>query len=80
MAQSSVSGCALVILNTRPKLGLPRVSHLGRHAIRPVFQVSDCRYLQEIEVIFTGIAKISDVTIERGTPVIVFSDIAVESG
>src|SRR6476660_7992104 len=24
-------------LSTRPKLDLPRVSHLGRHAIRPVF-------------------------------------------
>src|ERR671934_1984090 len=26
-----------VPLSTRPKLDLPRVSHLGRHAIRPVF-------------------------------------------
>jgi hypothetical protein len=26
-----------VILNTRPKLDLPRVSHFGHHAVRPVF-------------------------------------------
>jgi hypothetical protein len=42
------------------------------------FQVSDCRYLQEIEIIFAGIMKIGDVATEGGTPVIVLADAAVE--
>jgi hypothetical protein len=42
------------------------------------FQVSDCRYLQEIEIIFAGITKIGDVAMEGGTPVIVLADTAVE--
>jgi hypothetical protein len=42
------------------------------------FQVSDCRYLQEIEIIFAGITKIGDVAIEGGTPAIVLADAAVE--
>jgi hypothetical protein len=42
------------------------------------FQVSDCRYLQEIEIIFAGITKIVDVAMEGGTPVIVLADTAVE--
>jgi hypothetical protein len=42
------------------------------------FQVSDWRYLQEIEIIFAGITKIGDVAIESGTPVIVLADAAVE--
>jgi len=41
------------------------------------FQVSDSRYLQKIEVIFARIAKIGDIAIEGGTPVIVFTDTAV---
>jgi hypothetical protein len=42
------------------------------------FQVSDCRYLQAIEIIFAGITKIGDVAMEGGTPVIVLADTAVE--
>ena len=42
------------------------------------FQVSDGRYLQEIEAIFTGITKIGDVAIKREAPVIVFADTAVK--
>jgi hypothetical protein len=42
------------------------------------FQVSDCRYLQEMEIIFAGITKIGDVAIEGGTSVIVLADAAVE--
>jgi hypothetical protein len=41
-------------------------------------QVSDCRYLQEIEIIFAGITKIGDVATEGGTPAIVLGDTAVE--
>jgi hypothetical protein len=41
-------------------------------------QVSDCRYLQEIELIFAAITKIGDVAIQGGTSVIVFADAAVE--
>lgn len=67
-----------VILNTRPKLCLPRVSHLARHAVRPVFRVSDCRDLQEVEIVFSGIAKISDVATKGGTPIIVLANAAVQ--
>ncbi|RXH36942.1 hypothetical protein XH99_03190 [Bradyrhizobium nanningense] len=42
------------------------------------FQVSDCRYLQEIEIIFAGIAEVGDVAMECGTPVVVLADAAVE--
>ncbi|CCE05525.1 hypothetical protein BRAS3843_1390017 [Bradyrhizobium sp. STM 3843] len=42
------------------------------------FQVSDCRYLQEIEVVFAGITKIGDVSVDGGTPAIVLADTAVE--
>jgi hypothetical protein len=42
------------------------------------FQVSDCRYLQAIEIIFAGITKVDDVAMEGGTPDIVLADIAVE--
>ena len=42
------------------------------------FQVSDCRDLQEIEIIFAGVTKIGDVTIEGGTPAIVLADTALE--
>jgi len=41
------------------------------------FQVTDCRYLQEIEIIFAGITKIGDVAKEGGTHVIVLADTAV---
>jgi hypothetical protein len=41
-------------------------------------QVSDCRYLQEIEIVFAGIKKIGDVEIEGGTPTIVLADTAME--
>jgi hypothetical protein len=43
-----------------------------------LFQVSDRRYLQEIEIIFAGIAKIGDVPKEGGTPVIVLADTTME--
>ena len=42
-----------------------------------LFQVSDCSDLQEIEIIFASVTKISDVTMEGGTPAIVLADIAV---
>jgi hypothetical protein len=42
------------------------------------FQVSDCRYLQEIEIMLAGITKVGDVAIKGGTPVIVLADAAVE--
>ncbi len=42
------------------------------------FQVSDRRYLQEIEIIFAGITKIDDVAIEGGTPSIVLADAVVK--
>jgi hypothetical protein len=42
------------------------------------FQVSDCRDLQEFEIIFSGMPKIGDVAIEGGTPVIVLAHTAVE--
>ncbi|MHC2375530.1 hypothetical protein ACVIQT_010227 [Bradyrhizobium diazoefficiens] len=41
-------------------------------------QIGNCRYLQEIEIIFAGIAKMGDVAIEGGTPVVVLADAAVE--
>jgi hypothetical protein len=40
-------------------------------------QVSDCGYLQEIEIIFAGVTNVGDVTIEGRTPAIVLIDIAV---
>ncbi|MCP3392822.1 hypothetical protein NLM27_29150 [Bradyrhizobium sp. CCGB12] len=43
-----------------------------------LFQVGDCGYLQEIEILFAGIAKIGDVAVEGGTPVVVLADAAVE--
>jgi hypothetical protein len=43
-----------------------------------LFQVSDRRYLQEIEIIFAIIAKIGDVARESGTPVIVLTDTTME--
>jgi hypothetical protein len=43
-----------------------------------VFQVSDRRYLQEIEITLAGITKVSDVAIQGGTPVIVLTDTTVE--
>jgi len=43
-----------------------------------LFQVKDCRCLQEIEIIFAGITKIGDVAKEGGTPVIVLAHTAVE--
>jgi hypothetical protein len=42
-----------------------------------VFQVSDCSYLQESEIVFAGTTKMSDVAMEGGTPVIVLADTAV---
>jgi len=41
-------------------------------------QVSDCGYLQEIEIEIAGIAKIGEETMEGGTPVIVLADTAVD--
>jgi hypothetical protein len=43
-----------------------------------MFQVSDCRYLQEVEIIFAGIGNTADVSIECDTPVIVFRETAVK--
>jgi hypothetical protein len=43
-----------------------------------IFQVNDCRYLQEIEIIFAGITKTGDIAIEGGTSAIVLADTAVE--
>jgi hypothetical protein len=43
-----------------------------------LFQVSDGRYLQQIEIIFAGIAKIGYVAKKGGTPVIVLADAATE--
>jgi hypothetical protein len=40
-------------------------------------QVSDCRDLQEIEIILAGVTKIGDVPIKGGTPAIVLTDTAV---
>ena len=40
-------------------------------------QVSDCGYLQEIEIILAGVTNVGDVTIEGRTPAIVLIDIAV---
>src|SRR3954454_14592143 len=37
-------------------------------------QVSDCGYLQEIEIEIAGIAKIGEETMAGGTPVIVLAD------
>jgi len=42
------------------------------------FQVSDCRDLQEIEIIFARVMNIADVAIEGGTSAIVLADAAVE--
>src|SRR5689334_757771 len=42
-----------------------------------LFQVSDCRYLQQIKIIFAGLTKIRDVAVEGGTPVIVLADAVV---
>ena len=70
--------CARVILNTRPKLDLPRVWHLGRHAIRPVFSskrlplfASDRNHIRRYHEDW----RRSD---QGGTPVIVLADAAVE--
>jgi hypothetical protein len=40
-------------------------------------QVSDRRYLQEVEIISAGFLKIGDVAMEGGAPVIVLADTAV---
>jgi hypothetical protein len=37
------------------------------------FQVLDGRYLQEIEIIFAGVAKIGDVATEGGVPAIILA-------
>jgi hypothetical protein len=41
-------------------------------------QISDCRYLQETEIILAGTTKIGDVTIEGGAPAVVLADTAME--
>ena len=41
-------------------------------------QVTDCGYLQEIEIEIAGITKVGEITMEGGTPVIVLADTAVE--
>jgi hypothetical protein len=43
-----------------------------------LFQVSDRRYLQEIEVIFAGFAKMGDVAKEGDAPVIVLADTTMQ--
>jgi hypothetical protein len=42
-----------------------------------LFQIGDCGYLQETEIMYAGITKISDVAMKRGTPVIVLGDTPV---
>jgi hypothetical protein len=42
-----------------------------------IFQVSDCGYLQEIEIMFAGATKAGDVAIESRTSAIVLADAAV---
>ena len=84
----STAGCGIarilyrvarcVILNTWPRFDLPRVSHIGRRAIRPAFSSKLlplfararnhlCRYHEDW--------RRSD---QGGTPVIVLADAAVE--
>jgi hypothetical protein len=41
-------------------------------------QVTDCGYLQEIEIEIAGITKIGEITMEGGTPMIVLADTAVD--
>ena len=41
-------------------------------------QVSDCGYLQEIEIEIASITKIGKVTLDGGTPMIVLADTAVD--
>ncbi|AMA60514.1 hypothetical protein BCCGELA001_32755 [Bradyrhizobium sp. CCGE-LA001] len=43
-----------------------------------LFQVGDCDNLQESEILFASSAKIGDVAVEGGTPVVVLADAAVE--
>jgi hypothetical protein len=43
-----------------------------------LFQVGDCRDLQEIEVVVASITQISDVAMEGVTPTIVLADVAVD--
>jgi hypothetical protein len=42
-----------------------------------LFQIGDCGYLQQIEIMYAGIRKISDVAMKRGSPVIVLGDTSV---
>ena len=72
------SFCSSVTLNTRPKLDLPRVSHLGRHAIRPVFSRKRLLRFARDRNHIRRVTKIGDVAIEGGTPAIVLADTAVE--
>src|SRR5215467_13054681 len=62
---SSVWLAHVVTLSTLPKLDLPRVSHLGRHAIRPVFS---SKRLPRLARDRNHVTKIGDVAIEGGTP------------
>jgi len=41
-------------------------------------QVTDCGYLQEIEIEIAGITKVGEVTMEGGTPAIVIADTVVD--
>src|SRR5215471_15267561 len=75
---SSVWLAHVVTLNTRPKLDLPRVSHLGRHAIRPVFSRKRLLRFARDRNHIRRVTKIGDVAIEGGTPAIVLADTAVE--
>ncbi|MDA9431918.1 hypothetical protein XH88_09010 [Bradyrhizobium sp. CCBAU 51627] len=42
------------------------------------FQVSDSRYLQEIETVFAGTTKMGDVAMESRTSVVILADAAME--
>ena len=42
------------------------------------FQVTNCGYLQEVEIESAGITKVGEVTAEGGTPLIVLADPVVD--
>ena len=61
-----------------PKPDLRQVSHFFVVQFVQALQVTDCGYLQEIEIEIAGITKVGEITMEGGTPVIVLADTAVE--
>jgi hypothetical protein len=75
MIQTRYRPAHVVTLNTQPTPDLPRVSRLGRHAIRQAFSGKRPQRLQESEIIFAGVMKIG---VEGRTPAIVLADTVVE--